>query len=40
MTRDEQPDEEPTGALTSKSAVVAALLLFGAIVLFVALTQF
>ena len=32
-------DDEPTGALTSRAAVVAALLLFGSIVLFVALAQ-
>ncbi len=32
-------DKEPTAALTSRSAVVAALLLFGAIVLAVILTQ-
>jgi hypothetical protein len=32
-------DDEPTAALTSRVAVVAALLLFGSIVLFVALSQ-
>ena len=32
-------DREPTGAITSRSAVVAALLLFAAIVLAVVLTQ-
>jgi hypothetical protein len=34
------PDDEPTAALTSRAAVIAALLLFGSIVLFVALSQF
>jgi hypothetical protein len=32
-------DEGPTGALTSRAAVIAALLLFGSIVVFVALAQ-
>ena len=31
-------DDEPTAALTSRTAVIATLLLFGAIVVFVALT--
>jgi hypothetical protein len=34
------PDDEPTAALTSRAAVIATLLLFGAIVLLAALTQF
>jgi len=33
------PDEEPTAALTSRAAVIAALVLFGSIVLLVVLTQ-
>ncbi len=32
-------DDEPTGALTSRAAVSAALLLFVSILVFVALTQ-
>jgi len=32
-------DDEPTGALTSRAAVIAALLLFGSILVFVALAQ-
>jgi hypothetical protein len=32
-------DDEPTAALTSRAAVIAALLLFASIAVFVALTQ-
>jgi hypothetical protein len=32
-------DDEPTAALTSRVAVMATLLLFGSIVLLIALTQ-
>jgi hypothetical protein len=32
-------DEEPTAALTSRTAVIAALVLFGSIVALVVLTQ-